>query len=216
LEEKRGKTLGDEEKIQIELENDFKKESINVKNRQKLGEETPQVIPRIFHTTSRVTHFKASIDGIHIVNSYKNGLQKNRTNHFCQSFALMFIEASLFPDTETAREYKEMIETAENAKLGKGKLDSNDNDEKGRLIHNAFVAKNYACKFIETVCERLAGKDIIEIFNNILDPPENEHHLSEDLQNTDRITLLKDLLRYCKNLSEEDLIGSTFHGQVVD
>jgi len=211
LEEKLGKKLGDkdEEKIQIELERDFKKESINIKKRQKLGEETPEIIPRIFHTTSTVTHFKASIDGIHIVNSYKNGLQKNRTNHFCQSFALMFIEASLFPDTKTAREYNEMIETAKTA-------DKDDTEsENRRLIHNAFIAKNYACNFIETVCERLNKKDIIDVFNNILDPPENQHHLSTDLLNIDRMTLLKNLLLFCKNLSEEDFMGSTFSGQVI-
>ena len=217
LEEKLGEPLTDEEKIQIILENDFNTLSRRNVKKQKsevIPEVIPKVIPRIFHTTSTVTHFKASIDGIHKVNSYKNDLQKNRTNHFCQSFALMFIEASLFPDTETAREYEEMIKNAKNSEIYKnsGNLDA----ENSRLIHNAFVAKNYACEFIKTVCNRMYENDIIDIFNNILDPPDNEHHLSEDLQNTDRITLLKDLLNYCKNLSEDDLSTSTFRKQVVD
>ena len=191
----------------IEIENEKLKKNVNenkiLTKKKAAVEENGVLKPTIFFGTTKVTHYKATIDGINIVNSYNNGLQKRNSNHFCQTFAMMFIESSLFPESDVSKKYNDML----NSKHSNETKEERNN----RLLHNSVIAKNYACDIIETTIKDLTTKDVQKTLKSILEDSKS-HQLYKQIST---LNIIPRLLRYCRSLNEADFAASTFENQVV-
>jgi hypothetical protein len=166
--------------------------------------------PKIFHGRSTaftpVTHYKSTINGTKVINSYYNKLQKQYSNHFCQTFAMMYIESSLFPDSDYAREYEQM--------LNSWKKEESPEEKTHRLIHNSIIAKNYACHIIETVYRELHQSDVMIMLEELLTPTKKTEHLLVN-ETKPRQQIIPDLLKYCRSLRDADFEHSTLKDQLV-
>jgi hypothetical protein len=191
-------------RIKVEKISDENLKKIIKKNKKKAAVEENGVLkPTIFFGTTKVTHYKATINGINIVNSYNNGLQKKYSNHFCQTFAMMFIESSLFPESDVSTKYNDML----NSKHSDETKEERDN----RLLHNSVIAKNYACDIIETTIAELSPEYVKKTLESILVDVKS-HQLYKQIST---LNIIPRLLRYCRSLNEKDFAGSTFKNQVV-
>lgn len=178
--------------------------------------------PTIYYGTGS-THFTSSIDCKQIWDSYKVGVQKNGSDHFCQTFALMRMESHFFPDSYVGKQFA-LLHTNNNNKLS----------EDDRFIENAFIAKNVACHILNILYQ-----DETDIFKNHNDHYEDEVDFkkAEDffyddvLNATDRSggkhklvdkyeikptnIILKKLIEYCDNLTINDFKKSSFKQKIL-
>jgi hypothetical protein len=190
--------------IEVKKISDENLKKIIKKNKKNEAVEEKGVLkPTIFFGTTKVTHYKATIDGINIVNSYYNGLQKINSNNFCQTFAMMFIESSLFPGSDVSEKYNDMLNSKHS--------DETKEERNNRLLHNSVIAKNYACDIIETTIAELSPEDVQKTLESILVDGKS-HQLAKNISLKN---IIPQLIRYCRSLNEDDFAGSTFKNQVV-
>jgi len=134
--------------------------------------------PTIFYGRRRSTHFTCTVDGIHVFDSYLTGIQKHATDHFCQTFALLYMQSALFGGNW----YNDL--------------------RRGHYMHNAWVAKEYACHVVRSMDREF---DISSYVEQAIQ--EGNHRV------TTGFTLNK-LLRYCERLTLHDMESSSFYHQV--
>lgn len=169
------------------------------------------------------THFTSSVDCKQIWDSYKVGVQKNGSDHFCQTFALMRMESHFFPDSYVGKQFA-LLHTNNNNQIS----------EEERFFENAFIAKNVACHILN-----ILYKDETDIFKNHDDHYEDEpdfkkvdDYFYDDVLNvTDRSggkhkpvdkferkspkIILKKLIEYCENLTITNFKNSTFKQKIL-
>jgi len=160
--------------------------------------------PTIYYGTRSGTHFTSTADGIHLFNSYTQHIQMDTTDHFCQTFALLFIIRSLYPQYPVAMYYDQL--------------------QPGEYMDNAYLAKNAACSILETLVkatgkrqvildgETLTIKQILE--STIYDEErggEYRHMLNLPTRSSFQI---QPFLQQCKNITKKQMCQSTFNQKV--
>ena len=154
------------------------------------------------------THFTSSVDCKQIWDSYKVGVQKNGSDHFCQTFALMRMESHFFPDSYVGKQFA-LLHTNNN----------NHISEEERYFENAFIAKNVACHILN-----ILYKDETDIFKNhddhyedlnVADRSGGKHKLVDKLEGKSSKIILKKLIEYCDNLTITNFKNSTFKQKIL-
>jgi len=138
--------------------------------------------PAIFYGRGRATHFTCTTDGIQLWDSYKNGIQQRNTDHFCQTFALLYMQHSFFHGRHRGDWFHQLIT--------------------GEYMHNAWVAKEFACHVVRTM-DRLF--DISSIVEQAIE--EGGHDMKRGFT-------VNHLLRSCESISLQDMEASTFYNKV--
>ena len=64
--------------------------------------------PTIFYGSGKGTHYTCTIDGTEMWDPYKY-VQKDGTDHFCQTFALMKIEHAFFPEGYVGKKFGKLV-----------------------------------------------------------------------------------------------------------
>ena len=167
-------------------------------------------------------HFTCSIDGQKIWNSYPR-IQKQDSNHFCQTFTLMKMQSVMRPKSYLANLFHQLLEQIPKKKK-----------EKEIYMHNVLLARDAAVHVMEFLLKKLSKKRIMQLIQEELFVaaaaaaavgrrkrtfPEMRHEidsyyvdqLKTNLQDEDvYYDLLETLTIYVKNLTKEDLLSSTF------
>jgi len=163
--------------------------------------------PTIFYgPKSTTTHFTCTVDCNELWDSYRH-VQVNKSDHFCQTFALMKMINYCFPESDVGKEYTKLHQTI-NSEFKYGILTPE------KYIENAFIAKNVACSILQHLIDnpRLFTKNpqyyddrpkkpktINDYFLEILNV--EDKHL---LKNPYTDETLQKLITYCKNLTLVD------------
>lgn len=168
------------------------------------GEEyLKQGFPAIFYGKRNATHFTCYTGAEYkkVVDSYKNGIQKDGTDHFCQTFALMHMEHHFFPESKIGEYYQ--------------KLNMNKTEE--GYLHNAMVAIEAACYVIETTndyCKAKRAKNVCDIRRFVEDQLyETERNGEPSHQMVKKIpikNIIPELLNYCRSITKEQILNDTF------
>jgi len=111
-------------------------------------EEIDNYKPTIYYGKRSATHFTCSTDGKHLQNSYTD-FQIKDTDHFCQTFALMYVVHAKAPESYIANEYRKL--------------------RKGKFLDNAFIAKNVACNVVSYLWNKYPD-EMYEIIYKVIQP----------------------------------------------
>ena len=147
--------------------------------------------PCLFYGNNGGTQYTCSVDGEHVWNSYKQGIQTDHSDHFCQTFALMKTQHEFLP----------------NSQIGKKFL----NLKRGEYMDNAFIAKNVACDIL-----KLLNNDfnIDEIVENVLKTTDRTGKLRHQRNNPNIKFNVKKFIDYCHSLTKTQLSCSSFYDRV--
>jgi len=170
------------------------------------------------------THFTSSIDCKQIWDSYKVGVQKNGSDHFCQTFALMKMESHFFPDSYVGKQFA-LLHTNNNNQIS----------EEERYFENAHIAKNVACHILNILYQDETDifknhddhyddepdtfKKIEDYFYddvlNVTDRSGGKHKPVDKLEGKSPKIILKKLIEYCDNLTIHNFKESTFKQKIL-
>lgn len=175
--------------------------------------------PMIFHGKPSETHFTCTTgDGI-LIDPYVIGIQMNNTDHFCQTFSLMYMEHHYFHESEIGKLYQKI------------KLPSDEGDK--RYLNNVMLAIKAACYVIEVTNENFEIDDYVktalfstergrggqELRHAIYSPipkdvveDEDEDEVQKKLLKyiVYKLKLVEKLLKYCKQLTKQQVFESSF------
>ena len=146
--------------------------------------------PAIFYGNAQATHFSVTLDGKYLWNSYK-GIQKTPTDHFCQTFALMYAQHFFLPNSFVAIKYNEL--------------------EFGEYMHNAIIAKNVCCDILHLLNQNF---EVGESVNDTLNMKERNGSFTHK-QNPSRPFILEEFLNECRLLTLEDFCKSTIKTRIM-
>jgi hypothetical protein len=157
--------------------------------------------PAIYYGNKKGTHFVATIDGIELWDPYDpiTQVQVDKTDHFCQTFSLMFMEHEFLPNGHVGRQFKQIVP--------------------GDYIHNAWIAKNVATHILRKLVKSMSEDDLTQFVDALdigsrhkkshqfIDPRKNKH--------VDKKHWMLQLITYCESLTEDDFMMSTFREIVL-
>jgi len=146
--------------------------------------------PIIFYGNYKATHYTCSIDGTHIWDSYRQNIQVNGTDHFCQIFALMCIENAVFPNSYISKQFSNL--------------------KNKQFMENAFIAKNVACDILELLNSDF---NIIQIVKEVLISTDRSGNIRHKLNPKANFTI-NNFIKYCRNLTLTDMYNSSFKQKV--
>ena len=146
--------------------------------------------PAIFYGNSSGTHFTVTLDGKQLWDSYK-GIQKPASDHFCQTFALMYVEHFFLPNSFVAKQFNEL--------------------EMGQYMHNAIIAKNVCCDILHILNQNF---DVDESVKDTLNMKTRDGSLIHKL-NPARPFILEEFLNECHLFTLEDFCRSTIKSQII-
>jgi hypothetical protein len=166
--------------------------------------------PTIFYGKENATHFTCTVDGSYLWDSYNEGFQKRNTNHFCQTFALMYMEHSFLPEGYIGQEYLKL--------------------QKGEFFDNAMIAKNVACSILNELLQMpdifREHDDFYYYFDSELNKKTlgvSNHRINSEIKlkphGEDELffynpKLVSKFILYCQNLTKADICTSSFRQQI--
>ena len=146
--------------------------------------------PAIFYGNAQGTHFTVTLDGKELWNSYK-GMQKPNSDHFCQTFALMYAQHFFLPKSFVAKKYDEL--------------------EFGEYMDNVIIAKNVCCNILHLLNQKF---DVSGSVNETLNIKQRNGSLSHK-QNPLRPFILEEFLNECHLFTLVDFCNSTIKNRIV-
>lgn len=166
---------------------------ISVQRPEHPKEEMKAGIPAIFFGSANGTHFTCTVDGKNLWNSYNNGIQQPSTDHFCQTFVLMYmVYTFLHPNTPYRNLFREL--------------------QKGMLVDNVMVAIKFACYIIESVMNKFPR--VIDDYVQTALAPDNRgnpiHLVNRRRGILSPSILLTRVVLYCRGITKAQIEGSTF------
>jgi hypothetical protein len=150
--------------------------------------------PTIFYGKGGGTHFTCTVDGITLWESYRADIQKNRSNNFCQTFALMYMEHAFFPNSFVGQEYLKL-------QVGEDKY-----------LDNVMVAIKVACYVLKKLEKEFELNEYVE---TALDKKKSAINPAIPTSERTPIKILKLLLAYCESVTKEQIENSTFIEEIV-
>lgn len=152
--------------------------------------------PKIFYGSSKGTHFTCTLNGKDIWNSYKEGIQLNNTDHFCQTFTLMRMEYDFLPESIIGKEYTKL--------------------KHYEYLDNVMIGIKVACYVIELLQEKFDINSQVDEFLQLKDNMGKPQHIInpkiKKLKTTEKI--IKNLISYCRSITEEQIEKSTFKQKI--
>jgi hypothetical protein len=151
--------------------------------------------PIIFYGR-KSTHFTCTLDGINLWNSYREGIQKDKSDNFCQMFTLMRMESYFFPDSFIGIEY---------AKL-----------QKGEYLDNVMIAIKSSCHVIELLHETFTIDNYVNEVLEIRDKNNQlEHVKNPSISNINTAgELITNLISYCRSITKQQICNSSFKEKI--
>lgn len=152
--------------------------------------------PVIFYGESGGTHYTGTVDGIRIWDPYYNGIQEHHTDHFCQTFTLMYIINNVLPDSQVGEAF--------------------ENLKNGKFTDNVIIAINVACDIIQLLLST-ADPDIKKQTEDYIDEAVDEnsvHILNQKFGQMPPDKLGISLIAYCRNITKEELCNSSFKNKI--
>lgn len=146
--------------------------------------------PTIFYGRNS-THFTCTVDGTrdYFLDSYTTDIQKTSTDHFCQTFAIMAILNGLIPDTEWGSEFTRL--------------------DRGAYVDNAYIAKQFACKIMRFLDDR------VDVSEYVVDVINETDRLTQKRVHTISPTFTLDaFLVYCEKVSRNDMCVGSFREKI--
>jgi hypothetical protein len=150
------------------------------------------------------THYTSTVDGIHIFNSYDKKIQKRDSDHFCQTFALMYVIHDIFPNSKIAKAFNQLIPF--------------------EYMHNAYIAKNVACDIIAEFAKKFYIYELNYILvafeidpetgTKITDRSSQNHKINPEIHERPDNFNIENFIKYCKNITQEDMENSTIKNQI--
>ena len=167
--------------------------------------------PTIFYGKNNATHFTCTINGSYLWDSYNEGFQKRNTNHFCQTFALMYMEHYVLPDGYVGQEFLKL--------------------QKGEFVDNAMIAKNVACYILNELLQmpeifieyddiyyyfdlELNQKTYGKVIHKINPELKLKSHGENELFYYYNHKLVSKFILYCHELTKADICTSSFRQQI--
>jgi len=151
--------------------------------------------PTIFYGNEKATHFTCTTDGVHLWNSYSEGIQMRDTDHFCQTFVLMRMQHEYLPSSFIGEEY---------AKL-----------RKYQYLDNVMVAIKVGCYIIELLQNEFnIDLQINEVLNDRDNMGKIRHIINPALKSITNQELIQCLIRYCRSITNEQVCASTFKQKI--
>jgi len=163
--------------------------------------------PKIFYGSKHGTHFTCTVDGIKLWDSYKEGIQKMNTDHFCQTFVLMKMHATFLPDSFISKEYN--------------KLETYNSKGEEAYFNNIIIAIRVACDILQNLQTQFnIEQQVTDALNSKNRNGLLEHNLQPEImkkykKNKNTNIIVNELISYCKNITKEQLKHTTFKQKIL-
>ena len=156
--------------------------------------------PMIFYGASSGTHFTCTTGDGKLIDPYKIGIQIDGTDHFCQTFSLMYMEHHFFPESVIGKLYEKI----------------SFNGTKEGYLNNVMLAIQSACYVIEKTKQEFDSDHIKHFLQIALNSKERGEEESRHKTNVPESKIIINLLKYCRQLTKEQVFESSFIEKIFD
>lgn len=205
-----------------DLDDNHKLEAINIKDNPKLYNLNNG--PKIFYGDKKGTHFTCTLGDNNSWNPYKN-VQKINTDHFCQTFCLIYMEHNLKPDSFIGQKYIKLHKDNNNINIDRNFINNLTIKINGKNLHknqkqsiideyyyikNVLIAIKVACYVLKEIYKEKDNDFINNTHvNDII--YDGRHKINKSLSiNNDTTLIVEKLINYCENINEKDILNSSF------